>query len=284
MGKLPSDTLICGGLERNRVAGTGLCRSEKFSSVRSVYPADAVLLSYADTAVQVRQGLVQLQQVWPMLAMTAAQEGFLLPMMLPNLEPYISQVPPSVGYMVQDSRGLQSRYIGLGLDVGAVSVAGVAAGTAILMPAVNKSRQTAQRGGSGTNLRNIWLVLRVYAAKHDRAYPPDLQTLVREADLNPKVLQNLYPKPDSFSGPNYFYIAGQGILSSGRNVLAYENPQFGQSRVNVLYADGRAEAIDLVRLQKEVRETYENLKRPIPSEEAACLGLDSVPPDSGAKK
>ncbi|MEJ5258810.1 MAG: hypothetical protein WHS88_01325 [Anaerohalosphaeraceae bacterium] len=278
---LAKETLL--RLQDSSAAG-GLCRREKFSSVRSVYPASAVFLSYADTALQVRQGLMQLQQVWPMLAMAAAQEGFLLPMMLPNLEPYISQFPPSVGYMVQDSRGLQSRYIGPGLDVGAASVAGVAAGTAILMPAVNKSRQTAQRVVSGTNLRNIWLALQVYATKHNGPYPPDLQTLVREADLNPKVLQNPYPKPDSFSGPDYVYIAGQNRSCPPGNVLAYENPQFGQSRVNVLYADGRVEAIDLARLQKEVRETYENLKRPIPSEEAACLGLDSVPPDSDAEK
>jgi len=98
------------------------------------------------------------------------------------------------------------------------------------------------------------------------------------------VLQNPYPKPDFFSGPHYVYIVGQNISCLPGNVLAYENPQFGQSRVNVLYADGRVEAIDLARLQKEVRETYENLKRPIPSEEAACLGLDSVPPDSDAEK
>ena len=63
--------------------------------------------------------LTSVQQFWPMVAMAATQKGIMLPMILPNLDKYISKLPPAVCYTIQTPHGLESRYTGPGPPVAA---------------------------------------------------------------------------------------------------------------------------------------------------------------------
>ena len=259
-------------LRSSSAEGT-VCQSPRFQSVRGSYPPSAVFLSYIDTTVQVRQFLTKIQQFWPMLAMAATQKGILLPMMLPNLDKYLADLPPTIKYTLQTSRGLESRYAGPGLELSSTTLAGGAMGAAILMPALNKTKQVAQRVVSATNLKSIGTASAVYANDHDGLFPPDLETLIEAADLDPKTLESPYARRKTTEGPDYIYISGQPWRGPLQNVLAYDNPTFERDPLNVLYLDGHVEPVDLARLQKDVKRTYEALGRPIPEAEAKRLKL-----------
>lgn len=255
-----------------------ICQNNRFQTIRGNYPSEAATLSYSDTAVQLRQFLTAAQQFWPMIAMAATQKGVLLPMMLPNLDKYLAELPPTIRYTVQTPRGLESRYAGPGLDVSMSTISGAAVGAGILMPALSKTKQVAQRVVSATNLKSVAIAAVIYANDHEGKYPPDLETLIKEADLDPKTLESPYARRKTTSGPDYIYISGQDEMCSPQNVLAYDNPTFGTEKFNISYVDGHVAAVGLAELQKEVLRTYENLNRPIPPEEKERLGIPSGNP------
>lgn len=262
-------------LESNTAEGS-ICQTDNFQRVQADYPPVAVSLSYSDTAVQMRQMLTGVQQFWPMVAMAATQKGIMLPMILPNLDKYISKLPPAVCYTIQTPRGLESRYTGPGLEVSVSTIGGGAMGAAILMPALSRARETARRVVSAANLKSIGLACLVYSDDHNGKFPSDLEVLLKEAGLNPKILESPYPRGGMLtSGPDYIYIAGQDTTCSPQNVLVYDNPTFSRDEMNVLYVDGHVEAVDLAKLRDKVTKTYENLKRPIPEEEKKRLGITS---------
>ena len=235
-------------------------RSQKdFRAMEGTLPAGLLLLRYDDSETQLRNLHVQMQQLWPMLTMGAANSGVKLPVMLPNIEHLIQDMPASWNYTWLDANGIREHYQGCGLQNSNMGVGGAAMGLAILMPALNKTKQIARRTVSATNLKGLGNACMVHAFDHDDEFPPTLKTLVDTADVSPKSLESPR-KPEGFDGPSYIYIAGQDGSAPAQNILAYENPAFAGDKINVLYVDGHVAAIDPDELDEQLAQTRKRMK------------------------
>ena len=62
-------------------------------------------------------------------------------------------------------------------------------GVSILLPSLNRARETANRVKCAQNMRQIGLALLAYGNNNRGAYPPDLQTLLSNSpQLKPEVM------------------------------------------------------------------------------------------------
>ncbi|MCK5000887.1 MAG: hypothetical protein KAS23_15195, partial [Anaerohalosphaera sp.] len=201
-------------------------------------PDDLVMFKYSDTKVQIRQLLLSAQQFWPMLTMGLVQEGIQLPAMLPTASDVVDTMTPSYEYAWFDADGLRSRYEGSGIEISSAAIGGGAMGAAVLMPALGKAKQKAQRVVSASNLKQIGMACYMYSEDNDDKFPPDLETLVKSDYVTDHVFESKR-KPTYFDGPSYIYIAGQNSKSSPSNVLAYENTEYlsRTDKINVLFFD-----------------------------------------------
>jgi hypothetical protein len=167
------------------------------------------------------------QQVWPMVAMVAAQQqDFKLPPTLPALGYIVKDMKPSCESHWAGPEGLYRHYQGPGIEASLTSVAGVSLGMGVLMPALARVRQLAFRMETGTNLATIGKACLLYANDHGDKLPPDLETLVKEQDLSPKCLESK-TRPKNAAGPGFIYIPGQSVTTGAGNIVAYENPEYG---------------------------------------------------------
>ncbi|MDB5304514.1 MAG: hypothetical protein JWM97_2063 [Phycisphaerales bacterium] len=140
-----------------------------------------------------------------------------------------------------------------GIVIGVIVVL-LACPASVLLPALNRAREQANRVKCASNLRQIGLACIIYAnGQPDHAFPDSFQTLLKSgASLSPTVFvcpsSNDSP-PTGASGINvpghlsYVY-AGAGLTDRAGNldVLAYE--PLGNHKndgINVLYADGHVE-------------------------------------------
>ncbi len=235
-------------------------RSQKdFRAMEETLPAGLLLLRYDDSEMQLRNLHRQLQQIWPMLTMGAANSGVKLPVMLPNIEHLIQDMPASWHYAWLDTNGVREHYQGCGLENSNMGVGGAAMGLAILMPALNRTKQIAQRVVSATNLKGLGTACIVHANDYDGKFPPTLETLMETADVSGKSLESPR-KPQGFDGPSYIYIAGQKDSAHPQNILAYENPAFAGDKINVLYVDGHVAAIGPDELDAQLSQTRKRMK------------------------
>jgi prepilin-type processing-associated H-X9-DG protein len=236
----------------------------RFAALLKTIPLDAVAVGLSDSQANARQLMQGLQQVWPMLNMGLMQEGIQLPIMLPSIDAYIERMEPGVRYLRKTNDGIESYYKGTGLEVSTGGAAGAGMAAAIMMPALGKTKQIAQRVVSGTNLKQIGVASFVYAADHDGQFPTSFEVLMKEAEMSPKSFENPR-KPDGFAGPDYILVQGLTRKASAEMVLAYENPEFiRDDQINVLYADGHTAAESKETLKQGLQKTYKYLGQPMP--------------------
>jgi len=240
-----------------------LLTAEGYKKAATGLPAGLIGLNYTDSRVQLEQTMTQLQQFWPMLTMMAMQAQIKLPVMLPSLTEVAKDLGPSCGYDYFSPEGLRWHYRGSGIEPSQMGAAGAAVGVAVLMPALARTRQLAQRMTSAQNLSGIGKACLIYANDHDDKLPPDLQALVTDAELSPKALESKL-KPKGFSGPSYIYIAGQTTEMYPGNIVAYENPEFCREGLNVLFLDSHVEFMKPDEFRQELEATYKKLGRPMP--------------------
>jgi hypothetical protein len=226
-------------------------------------PGNLLSLSYTDSRAQYTQLTTVLQQVWPMMAMLAAQQNIKLPTMLPALGEIIKDMKPSCRSYGAGPDGIYMQYQGPGVEVSVSSVAEVSLAMGILMPALARVRQLSFRMTSGQNLVSVGRACRDYAQDHNGKLPPDLQTLVKEMGLAPHCLESKL-KPKDFDGPSYIYIAGQTLAMNPENIIVYENPEYSVDGVNVLFLDGQAMFIKREGFPILLKATCERLGRPMP--------------------
>jgi prepilin-type processing-associated H-X9-DG protein len=139
----------------------------------------------------------------------------------------------------------------------------------ILLPALNKSREQANRIKSASNLRQIGLAVQIYANEHKGKFPDEIsQTLDEDITaavfVNPRSNTSLPPglQGDALKrwvneSSDYVYV-GKGLTyqAGADTVIAYEKPEGLQDGVNFLYADGHVEfqimpvAMDLIEKAK----------------------------------
>jgi prepilin-type processing-associated H-X9-DG protein len=245
-------------------ANKSIRTTEGFKEVTTKLPTEPIFLCYTDSQVQFNQMMIKLQQFWPMIGMVAAQAGVDVPVMLPSLTHISKDMGPSCQYAWFDSDGLHSRYRGLGIEASMARVAGASMGMGILMPALARARELAQRVVSATNLSGIGKACIVYANDDPEGrYPPDLETLVVKDYIPAKTLESKL-KPKGFEGPSYIYIAGQTAATHPGNIVAYENPAYCHEGVNVLFVDCHVQWMKPEQFMAELEATYQRLGREMP--------------------
>jgi prepilin-type processing-associated H-X9-DG protein len=263
---------------------TSLLDTAGYRKVSARLPKNLLSFAYVDSQAQFSQMMMGIQQFWPMATMMAAKEGVMLPVMLPNLDRVIKQMQPGCQYVYFDADGWHIRYQGSGVEatsLGATGVAGVALGMGILMPALARTRQLAQRMTSGSNLSGIGKACLIYANDHDDKLPPNLEALVKDASLSPESLESKL-KPEDFDGPSYIYIPGQTMSMFPGNILAYDNPEFCRDGVNVLYLDCHVAFVKPEEFREDLAETCKRLGREVPLVHFKDEVKPVLPPGPGA--
>lgn len=116
---------------------------------------------------------------------------------------------------------------------------------------------------SASNLCAIGDACLMYASEYDDKYPPNLEELVKEARLSPEELESPR-KPKNFNGPSYIYIAKQTTSMEPANIIAYENPEFCDGKINVLFLDLRVAVMNPQDFLSNLEATYERLGKRMP--------------------
>ncbi|MCG8696728.1 MAG: DUF3352 domain-containing protein, partial [Bacteroidales bacterium] len=243
--------------ERSHAKGM-LVQKESFRALMSQVPKNAFMIEYSDTKAQYQQLLQAAQQFWPMIAMSAMQEGVTVPTSLPNLNHLIEDLKPTYSYGSVTPQSIEMRFAGPQAQL--YSVAGAAMGMGIVMPALARTRQLAERMESGKNLAAIGKACLIYANEHDDQMPLNLQVLVEEEYLDARFLESKLC--EEAPGPDYIYIPKQRISDDLQNVVAYENPdklKRPDEGCNILFLDSHVEFVKGNGLEQLLEETYERL-------------------------
>jgi hypothetical protein len=154
-----------------------------------------------------------------------------------------------------------------GTGSGATMIAPVALMTSILLPSLNRARETANRVKCGSNERQIGQAMLMYANENKQKYPPDLGILVKTEDMVPGV----FVCPSSSTGEppagltldqqadwvnvhtDYVYLGnGFGTSAPAEQIMLYEKPgSHGGDGMEILFGDGH---VDWMRTADAMRE------------------------------
>jgi prepilin-type processing-associated H-X9-DG protein len=188
------------------------------------------------------------------------------PLALPPLRDLLAEIEPAGAIAWSDDAGFHAKSISpfpgaTSLDAGGAMQQGLAFGSAIdlsvLLPSLNRARETANRVKSASNLREIGQGILLYSNDHQGNYPPDLAILVSTENLEPQVFvapNSGTQMPPGLTGndlanwidnnSDYTY-AGAGLKMGAADpgtVVAYEKDQVNNNQgMNILFADGHVE-------------------------------------------
>jgi hypothetical protein len=145
----------------------------------------------------------------------------------------------------------------------------------IMLPALSRARETANRVKSASQLRQIAVGCMLYANEHNGAFPPDLGTVLQTQEVgidmfvSPLSGQEIPPEVRAMTRDqqaqwvnahsDYVYL-GKGKKNTMRadEPFAYEKLEIGQQRsrsgTNMLYGDGHIEWIPLSEAQRQIGE------------------------------
>lgn len=258
--------------------------TEGFKQVATRLPNNLICFSYTNSKLQFNQMMISLQQFWPMITMVAGQQGIKLPFMLPSLGHIVKDMGPSSQYSWFDAEGLRCRYQGAGIEPSVGAVAGVGLGAAVLMPALAKARDRAKQAISLANLHQLGLVLKFYSDDYDGKLPNTLEETMPNYCPDSKLLESPR-KPKGFTGPSYIYIAHEtpNIKKAGYYIVVYENPEFCEDKIGVLFLDYSVRAMRQKEFLKALEETYKRLGKEMPKirfkgGKGAAVGTVELPP------
>jgi len=227
-------------------------------------------MSFDDLPASAASKTKAMDATWAMVIDRARAQGVELPPnLLPSLEEVTPLLSPSGSASWADDKGFysveRSPFPGSTLVYGysgadqMTTVGATAMGVAILLPALNKSREMANRVQGASNLRQIGMASILYANDNNGAAPPDLGALlpqgltvnvfvsassgtaipdaIRDGTLEQ---QSAWVKEHS----DYVYVKPAGKITEATpdTPLAYEKVGIhGNDGVNILYADGHVE-------------------------------------------
>jgi len=224
----------------------------------------AAALSYFDLPAMAGDGYGDLLLLSRMYLGAADMFGAQTPpMVLPPLDKVLPELSASESIEWSDDAGAHTKDIspfpGSQALVGGSppSVGQDALLASILLPSLNRARETANRVKCASNERQIGQAILLYANDNQGKYPPDLGTLLKTEDITAEVFvcpsgNNEVPPdlktPDQLAQwvnehSDYIYI-GKGQTSSinAQRIVVYEKPDaHGNDGMNILYGDGHVE-------------------------------------------
>ena len=249
----------------NHTTSDSLYAQESFKALQEKLPAGPLLmLEYTDNLSKLRATHTALQQIWPSLGMVTAQSNIRLPFILPPIYHLIKDLKPTLSYTWEDEHGIYQHQEGSTVELG--TIAGVSLAAGIMMPALARTRQLAQRMQSGTNLSAVGKACLLYANDHDDQLPSSLEALVEQDYLPAKCLVSRLHEKNATT-PHYIYISGQSTYNDPTNVVAYDNLEDLESHdgVNVLYLDSHVAFVKFEEFEKDLEATYKRLGKTRPT-------------------
>lgn len=186
-------------------------------------------------------------------------------MLIPPLNDLLEHLAPSGAVTWTDDDGWHMNSIKPfpGAEVIAsdptINIAAPALGMSILLPSLNRARETANRVKCASNMRQIGQGILIYSNDHRGKYPPDLGTLAKAVDLPPEVFtcpssHNEVPSEIRAAGidaqvqwvqenASYMYIgAGMNNTAGAEEVVLHEHDDnHGSDGMNLLFGDGHVE-------------------------------------------
>ena len=201
------------------------------------------------------------------------------PLILPPLAKLLAETEPAGSVSWTDDAGYHLKAIepfpgasvigsAQGLSSGGIGESALMA--SILLPSLNRARETANRVKCASNLRQIGEGILLYSNENKGSYPPDLGTLIKTEDITAASFvcpdTNNTPPPNMTpddaanwvnNNSDYIYIGAN--LKQGANpalVVCYEKDgNHGGDGINMLFADGHVEFLKLDEAHKYINDS-----------------------------
>ncbi len=212
-------------------------------------------------------------------------------MVMPPLNVIMQRLSPAGGASWADDDGFYARYIQpfpgstnlATSDVTSALVGQQAMMVSILLPSLNRARETANRVKCASNMRQIGQAMLLYSNENRRQYPPDLGTLVTTQDISPEVFacpSSSTSLPAAIRGAApaqqaawvnenaaYVYLLPPGTtmnLNPEIVVLHERLDNHDHDGMNLLFADGHVEFMNMPAAQREIEKSKRELARRSP--------------------
>ncbi len=198
------------------------------------------------------------------------------PLVLPELQKLQAHLSPAGAISWADAAGFHFRSIepfpGSTLVASDPAISALYAqpvAISMLLPALNRAREQANRVKSASNLKLIGLASLMYANAHQGQFPPSLGVMMQQEELTPQVFlsprssRNPPPAPADArekmawvnDNSDYVYVgANKTSRSPATAVVAYEKLDENTEEVNVLFADGRVEFLTMEDANRVIRQ------------------------------
>jgi prepilin-type processing-associated H-X9-DG protein len=293
MGLYPQ-TAGAGSSAVMRAAGRTIVDNEKFTALQKrLGVTNFIGFSYQDLPTDAANGsMYQKLLVIGRYAGISDLFGVTLPEpMLPPLSVLQDNVTPAGSFDWVDQAGIHSKSIspfpGAGLlsepmMLTTAAPASTALAVSILLPALNRARETANRVRCQANLRMLGQAILLYSNDNQGKYPPDMATLATYMEnngmMNPRGAVLICPSSSNRLPPNigmmpadqfaawandnssYVYMGGNltNRTATADKIVMYEKPDDHQNQgMNLLYGDGHVEwmpmqqAVQMIQRQQQ---------------------------------
>lgn len=221
--------------------------------------------------------------------------GFDIPAgVLPDIDDVAAFMTPGATISWWDADGLHiagrsafpgAEFVGGGQAGSPMVVAVAGMGTAVLMPALGRSRELANRSVDAANLRGIAVSCLVHAADNNDRMPDDLARLVLSGSASPRMLVNRWsgtqplnmtPELEQLAKSDFpkfaaalaascdYVYVGKGTTNrtDASVIIAYDKPApYLTEGMNLAYQDGHVEYIRWNGVAGEFAKTNEALKK-----------------------
>jgi prepilin-type processing-associated H-X9-DG protein len=187
------------------------------------------------------------------------------PMLLPPLDQLAPHLAPAGSVSWVDDAGWHASGVtpfpgSTMLASDPSSLVGPAVMTSILLPSLNRARETANRVKCASNQRQIGMAILLYSNENKGKYPPDLGTLIKTQDITPEVF--VCPSSENDAVPAQIRQADKGTQAKWVNdhsayvyvgagmrndapadaiVLYEKSDNHDEDGMNFLYGDGHVD-------------------------------------------
>jgi len=229
-------------------------------------------VTYTNLPQLVKQFYGFLMLGWTMGSMELQHEGInVSPADLPTIGQIEKYLGPSMSAISCDKDGLTfegySSVPTLGLG-NAVAMAPLS--VSILMPSLAKARMQAKMAGSAMNLSNMGKAMAIYGANNQDKLPPDIETLMKDGNINEKMLVNPVT-----GRKDYIYVGPDVPASDNTAILVYESPE-GRETVSVLRRDFSVTRMGVAELKRQLNKTTQPATK-TPGEDVKTVPPTAVP-------
>ncbi len=237
---------------------------KKFASVDFIDSDQAMVNSYANVVAMSQLGLG-----------FADMSGVETPtMLIPPLDRIRPHLSPSAAFSWTDDQGMyfQGRGPLPGMGIVAVnpqySMASTAMMAGVLLPAVGRAREIANRTVSASNMAGIYVSCYTYSVTNDDKFPPNLGVLIEDGSIHVKSVIN--PDGNTHCPPgltvkqqaqwvnqnsDYLYFPGEGAnMRSNAICLMHDPDKVDISEgMNICFGDGRVEWLEPHEVSETIR-------------------------------